>query len=318
MSSPQHDSWRQSLQEQIQYVIKQGELPLEKLEALCEKAREIMHEEQNCQHVQAPVTVCGDVHGQFEDLLELFNIAGEPPDTNFLFLGDYVDRGYYSVKTVTLILLYKVAYKQRITLLRGNHESRQITQVYGLYDETLRTYGNSRAWKALTETFDYLPVSALIEGEIFCVHAGISPSCETIDAINEMERIQETPHEGPMCDLLWSDPDDRPGWGISPRGAGYTFGPDISEQFNHLNKTKLIARAHQLVLEGYAWHHERNVVTIFSAPNYCYRCGNRAAVMEIDEHLKYTLLQYDPSPCQIKVQLAGDTSNPKRIPDYFM
>ena len=99
----------------------------------------------------------------------------------------------------------------------------------------------------------------------------------------------EVPHEGAMCDLLWSDPDDRCGWGISPRGAGYTFGQDISEGFNHSNGLHLIARAHQLVMEGYNWSHEQNVVTIFSAPNYCYRCGNQAAIMEIDEQLKYTL-----------------------------
>src|SRR5213075_1119219 len=92
-----------------------------------------------------------------------------------------------------------------------------------------------------------------------------------------------------MCDLLWSDPDDRCGWGISPRGAGYTFGQDISEAFNHNNGLTLVARAHQLVMEGYNWSQDRNVVTIFSAPNYCYRCGNQAAIMEIDEHQKYTL-----------------------------
>lgn len=99
----------------------------------------------------------------------------------------------------------------------------------------------------------------------------------------------QVPHEGPMCDLLWSDPDDRGGWGISPRGAGYTFGQDISETFNHSNGLTLVSRAHQLVMEGYNWCHDRNVVTIFSAPNYCYRCGNQAAIMELDDALKYSL-----------------------------
>jgi diadenosine tetraphosphatase ApaH/serine/threonine PP2A family protein phosphatase len=126
--------------------------------------------------------------------------------------------------------------------------------------------------------------------QIFCLHGGLSPSIDTLDEIRRgFERIMEVPHEGAMCDLLWSDPDDRCGWGISPRGAGYTFGQDISESFNHTNKLHLIARAHQLVMEGFNWSHEQNVVTIFSAPNYCYRCGNQAAIMEIDEHLKYTL-----------------------------
>jgi serine/threonine-protein phosphatase 2A catalytic subunit len=117
----------------------------------------------------------------------------------------------------------------------------------------------------------------------------LSPSIDTLDHIRSLDRIQEVPHEGPMCDLLWSDPDDRCGWGISPRGAGYTFGQDISEAFNHNNGLTLISRAHQLVMEGYNWAQEKNVVTIFSAPNYCYRCGNQAAIMEVDEHLKYSL-----------------------------
>lgn len=178
--------------------------------------------------------------------------------------GDYVDRGYYSVETVTLLVALKIRYPSRITILRGNHESRQITQVYGFYDECLRKYGNANVWKYFTDLFDYLPLTALIDNQIFCLHGGLSPSIDTLDNIRALDRIQEVPHEGPMCDLLWSDPDDRCGWGISPRGAGYTFGQDISEAFNHNNGLTLIARAHQLVMEGYNWSQDRNVVTIFS------------------------------------------------------
>ncbi|OCT44489.1 Serine/threonine-protein phosphatase PP2A catalytic subunit [Cladophialophora carrionii] len=260
--------------------------------------------------VKRTAGVCGDIHGQFHDLMELFRIGGPNPDTNYLFMGDYVDRGYYSVETVTLLVALKIRYPQRITILRGNHESRQITQVYGFYDECLRKYGNANVWKYFTDLFDYLPLTALIDNQIFCLHGGLSPSIDTLDNIRSLDRIQEVPHEGPMCDLLWSDPDDRCGWGISPRGAGYTFGQDISEAFNHNNGLTLVARAHQLVMEGYNWSQDRNVVTIFSAPNYCYRCGNQAAIMEIDEHLKYTLyvpllppktllraLTYDSSAC---------------------
>lgn len=115
-------------------------------------------------------------------------------------------------------------YRERITILRGNHESRQITQVYGFYDECLRKYGNPNVWKYFTDLFDYLPLTALVDGQIFCLHGGLSPSIDTLDHIRALDRLQEVPHEGPMCDLLWSDPDDRGGWGISPRGAGYTFG----------------------------------------------------------------------------------------------
>jgi serine/threonine-protein phosphatase 2A catalytic subunit len=136
--------------------------------------------------------------------------------------------------------------------------------VYGFYDECLRKYGNANVWKYFTDLFDYLPLTALIDNQIFCLHGGLSPSIDTLDNIRALDRIQEVPHEGPMCDLLWSDPDDRCGWGISPRGAGYTFGQDISEAFNHNNGLTLVARAHQLVMEGYNWSQDRNVVTIFS------------------------------------------------------
>ncbi|CAG9333725.1 unnamed protein product [Blepharisma stoltei] len=288
--------------------------PLAELEIklLCEKAKEILAEESNVQAVKCPVTVCGDIHGQFFDLLELFRIGGKTPDTNYLFTGDYVDRGYYSVETVSLLVCLKVRYRDRITITRGNHESRQITQVYGFYDECMRKYGNAAVWKYFTDLFDYLPVTALVENQIFCLHGGLSPSIDTLDHIRQLDRIQEVPHEGPMCDLLWSDPDGRCGWGISPRGAGYTFGKDISEQFNHTNNLTLIARAHQLVQPGYDWQHERHVVTIFSAPNYCYRCGNQASILEIDENLKYNFLQFDPDPKQ------NEPNQVRKTPDYFL
>ncbi|XP_010218305.1 PREDICTED: serine/threonine-protein phosphatase 2A catalytic subunit alpha isoform, partial [Tinamus guttatus] len=276
------------------------------------QAKEILTKESNVQEVRCPVTVCGDVHGQFHDLMELFRIGGKSPDTNYLFMGDYVDRGYYSVETVTLLVALKVRYRERITILRGNHESRQITQVYGFYDECLRKYGNANVWKYFTDLFDYLPLTALVDGQIFCLHGGLSPSIDTLDHIRALDRLQEVPHEGPMCDLLWSDPDDRGGWGISPRGAGYTFGQDISETFNHANGLTLVSRAHQLVMEGYNWCHDRNVVTIFSAPNYCYRCGNQAAIMELDDTLKYSFLQFDPAPRR------GEPHVTRRTPDYFL
>ncbi|CAI9768032.1 unnamed protein product [Fraxinus pennsylvanica] len=259
------------LERQIEQLMECKPLSEAEVKTLCDQARAILVEEWNVQPVKCPVTVCGDIHGQFYDLIELFRIGGNAPDTNYLFMGDYVDRGYYSVETVTLLVALKVRYRDRITILRGNHESRQITQVYGFYDECLRKYGNANVWKYFTDLFDYLPLTALIESQVFCLHGGLSPSLDTLDNIRALERIQEVPHEGPMCDLLWSDPDDRCGWGISPRGAGYTFGQDIAAQFNHINGLTLISRAHQLVMDGFNWCQEKNVVTVFSAPNYCYR-----------------------------------------------
>jgi len=165
-------------------------------------------------------------------------------------MGDFVDRGYYSVETFLLLLALKVRYPDRITLIRGNHESRQITQVYGFYDECLRKYGSVNVWRYCTEIFDYLSLSAIIEDKIFCVHGGLSPSINTLDQIRTIDRKQEVPHDGAMCDLMWSDPEDIDGWGLSPRGAGYLFGGDVVESFNNTNNLNLICRAHQLVMEG--------------------------------------------------------------------
>ncbi|KAF3625397.1 Serine/threonine-protein phosphatase PP2A-1 catalytic subunit [Capsicum annuum] len=297
---------------QIEQLMECKPLPEAEVKTLCDQARAILVEEWNVQPVKCPVTVCGDIHGQFYDLIELFRIGGNAPDTNYLFMGDYVDRGYYSVETVSLLVALKVRYRDRITILRGNHESRQITQVYGFYDECLRKYGNANVWKYFTDLFDYLPLTALIESQVFCLHGGLSPSLDTLDNIRSLDRIQEVPHEGPMCDLLWSDPDDRCGWGISPRGAGYTFGQDIASQFNHTNGLTLISRAHQLVMEGFNWCQDKNVVTVFSAPNYCYRCGNMAAILEIGENMEQNFLQFDPAPRQIE----PDTT--RKTPDYFL
>jgi len=280
---------------------------------VCEKAKEVLSQESNVVSVRAPVTVCGDLHGQFQDLIELFRIGGRPPDTNYLFMGDYVDRGYHSVETFSLVVCLKIRYKDRVTILRGNHESKEINRIYGFFDECLKKYGNEGVWKQFSDVFSYLPLTALINNDIFCLHGGLSPSVESLDSVRNLNRYQDVPHEGPMCDLLWSDPDDsKTGWGISPRGAGYTFGPDISQSFLHKNKLKLVARAHQLVMDGYQRAHENRVVTIFSAPNYCYRCGNQAAIMEVDDQLKLNYIQFDPAPKKDEPQVT------RRAPDYFL
>ncbi|PHH69302.1 hypothetical protein CDD82_7853 [Ophiocordyceps australis] len=332
-------------------------LPERAMKELCETVKQILMEESNIQPVCTPVTVCGDIHGQFYDLLELFRVSGgmpgetnsqppktattvitsddiEPPseitnpklrkkirspsldgpaasgadgaeansdapetlnsaitscqsaETRFIFLGDFVDRGYFSLETFTLLMCLKAKYPDRIILVRGNHESRQITQVYGFYQECQQKYGNASVWKACCQVFDFLVLAAIIDGEVLCVHGGLSPEIRTIDQIRVVARAQEIPHEGAFCDLVWSDPEDIETWAVSPRGAGWLFGAKVANEFNHVNGLRLIARAHQLVNEGYKYHFPGDsVVTVWSAPNYCYRCGNVASIMSVDKDL---------------------------------
>uniref|UniRef100_A0A7S3VRN1 Serine/threonine-protein phosphatase n=1 Tax=Dunaliella tertiolecta TaxID=3047 RepID=A0A7S3VRN1_DUNTE len=259
----------------------------EELKALCEYVKEILVEESNVQPVNAPVTVCGDIHGQFHDLLRLFETGGQVPSTNYIFMGDFVDRGYNSLEVFTILMLLKARYPANITLLRGNHESRQITQVYGFYDECQRKYGNANAWRYCTEVFDYLTLSAIIDGRVLCVHGGLSPDVRTLDQIRTIDRVCEIPHEGPFCDLMWSDPEDIDTWAISPRGAGWLFGRKVTQEFNQINGLELICRAHQLVQEGLKYMFaEKSLVTVWSAPNYCYRCGNVASILIFDDQLQ--------------------------------
>ena len=304
----------QTLTEQLTQIKRLELLKETEVKAICEKAKEILSKEQNLVQLSSPITICGDIHGQFEDLIELFKVGGICPEIQFLFLGDYVDRGFSSVETFIYFLLLKIKYEDRITLLRGNHESRQITQVYGFYDECTRKYGSINVWRYCAEVFDYLPLAALVDNKIFCVHGGLSPNLENISDLNKINRIQEVPHDGVMSDILWSDPEqDMIGYGLSPRGAGYIFGGDAVEKFNHINKIDLVARAHQLVMEGYKMMFSDRLVTVWSAPNYCYRCGNVASIMEVDEELNKNFKIFEAAPTESRNQPAK-----KDIPDYFL
>ncbi|KAL0246626.1 hypothetical protein GEMRC1_007837 [Eukaryota sp. GEM-RC1] len=299
--------------DKIVHQVRNSELPPEsQLIQLCQQAKELLSSLPNVISLPSPLTVVGDIHGQFYDLIEMFSITGDTPDTNFLYLGDYVDRGYQSIEVATLLVALMVRYPHRVFLLRGNHESRQITQVYGFYDECCRKYGSPSTWKMFMELFDLLPLAAVIDNSILCLHGGLSPAVESIDQIRILNRTSDLPAEGAMCDILWSDPDDRIGWGASPRGAGYTFGPDISDSFCHKNGLKLLVRAHQLVMDGYNWHHDSKVVTVFSAPNYCGRCGNQGAIMELDDMCNHKLIQFDQSPRK------GEPHVTQRTPQYLL
>eukprot|EP01065_Artemidia_motanka_P022227 TRINITY_DN2644_c1_g1_i2.p1 TRINITY_DN2644_c1_g1~~TRINITY_DN2644_c1_g1_i2.p1 ORF type:complete len:347 (+),score=114.29 TRINITY_DN2644_c1_g1_i2:119-1042(+) len=285
----------------------------QEVKEVCLKAKEIFLQEPNVQPVAAPVTIVGDIHGQFYDLLELIRVGGEVPDTNYLFMGDYVDRGFYSVETLLVLIALKVRYPDRVQIIRGNHESRQITQVYGFYDECLRKYGSVNVWRYCTDVFDHIPLSAVVDGKVFTVHGGLSPSINTLDQVRKIDRKQEVPHDGPMCDLLWSDPEDIEGWGLSPRGAGYLFGGDVVQQFNQQNGLDLIARSHQLVMEGFKSMFSDMLVTVWSAPNYCYRCGNVASILELDEHLERHYKIFEAAPQETRGAVPK-----KPQPDYFL
>ena len=284
------------------------------LKILCDKLKEILCEESNVQPVDAPVIVCGDIHGQFYDLLNIFQEGGQIPDKNYLFLGDYVDRGYNSVETLEYLLCLKLKFQGKITLLRGNHESRQICFTYGFYEEITKKYGNANPWRYFNDVFDYLPIGAIIEGKIFCVHGGLSPKISYIDQIRLINRLQEIPHEGAFCDLMWSDPDEIEYWQFSSRGAGYLFGSKVVEEFNQINDIRLVCRAHQLVNEGYKyWFTKKNLVTVWSAPNYCYRCGNLASILVFDANCENE--EFIMIPTHEKSDKAPP---PKTIVPYFL
>ncbi|VEU21896.1 DEKNAAC102855 [Brettanomyces naardenensis] len=266
----------------------QGQLLSEPvIEQLCFKLKELLIKDSNIVHISSPITLVGDIHGQFYDLLEIFKIGGYPPDTNYLFLGDYVDRGYHSVETISLLIVLKLKYPSRVTLIRGNHESRQITTNYGFYTECATKYGQeSKVWKLFTDLFDFLVLAAVVDDTLFCVHGGLSPNVQTIDSILVIDRFREIPHDGPMADLVWSDPDiELLNFRISSRGAGYQFGVNVVNRFLQLNGFERIYRAHQLCNEGYQVFWKGKVNTVWSAPNYCYRCGNKASILEIFDRL---------------------------------
>jgi serine/threonine-protein phosphatase 4 catalytic subunit len=302
------------LDQQIESLRSGKYLPEEEVYELCRKGKEILIEEGNIQRVDTPVILCGDIHGQFHDLLQLFKKGGDVPDKNYLFLGDFVDRGYNSVETFQLLLALKIRYPDRIALIRGNHESRQITQIYGFYDECRRKYGNSNVWRSCTDLFDYLSLAALIDNRVLAIHGGLSPSINKLNDIKMIDRRQEVPHDGPMCDLMWSDPvEDMKGWHVSPRGAGYLFGADIVEKFVRENNIDMICRAHQLIMDGYKVIFNERLVTIWSAPNYCYRCGNIAAIMELDTNLNKNFMTFKEAE-----QDNRGIANKKVLPEYFL
>ena len=266
-------------------ITKNNQLTPEEIKFLCTKALEIFMEEPVLLEVSAPVNICGDTHGQYNDLLRLFEFGGRPPQTNYLFLGDYVDRGKNSVETMGLLLAYKIKYPNNVFLLRGNHESEIINHVYGFYDECRRRY-NIKIYKLFSDCFNWLPISAIVDDKILCMHGGISPDLTSLDKIRKIVRPTEVPDKGLLCDLLWSDPDKNvDGWGTNERGVSVTFNENIVNKVVEDLDIDLICRAHQVVENGFEFFADKKLVTVFSAPNYCNQFDNAGGMMLVDENL---------------------------------
>jgi len=268
---------------------KQVDLKEEEIKFLIEKSSQIIKEQKMLVDLEAPLHVCGDIHGQYYDLLRIFEHCGYPGEYNYLFLGDYVDRGKQSLETVSLLLAYKIKYPTKVTLLRGNHESSVTNRIYGFYDECKRRY-NVRLWRSFTDLFNILPVAALIDDKILCMHGGLSPELKNLQNIENISRPTDIPDSGLLCDLLWSDPDKEVlEYDENDRGVSVIFGEKIVEDFNKKNDLDLIIRAHQVVDQGYEFFANRQLITIFSAPNYCGEFDNSAGIMIIDESLTCSL-----------------------------
>jgi len=268
---------------------KQVDLKEEEIKFLIEKSLPIIKEQKMLVELEAPLHVCGDIHGQYYDLLRIFEHCGYPGEYSYLFLGDYVDRGKQSLETVCLLLCYKIKYPEKVTLLRGNHESSVTNRIYGFYDECKRRY-NVRIWRSFTELFNWLPVAAIIDEKILCMHGGLSPELKNIQNIQDITRPTDIPDTGLLCDLLWSDPDkDVLEYEENDRGVSVIFGEKIVQDFNKKNDLDLIIRAHQVVDDGYEFFAQRQLITIFSAPNYCGEFDNSAGIMIIDESLTCSL-----------------------------
>ena len=268
---------------------KQVDLKEEEIKFLIDKSLPIIKEQKMLVELEAPLHVCGDIHGQYYDLLRIFEHCGYPGEYNYLFLGDYVDRGKQSLETVCLLLCYKIKYPEKVTLLRGNHESSVTNRIYGFYDECKRRY-NVRIWRSFTDLFNYLPVAAIIDEKILCMHGGLSPELKNLQNITDISRPTDIPDTGLLCDLLWSDPDkDVMEYDENDRGVSVIFGEKIVQEFNKKNDLDLIIRAHQVVDDGYEFFAQRQLITIFSAPNYCGEFDNSAGIMIIDESLTCSL-----------------------------
>mmetsp|Transcript_15603 Transcript_15603/g.28368 ORF Transcript_15603/g.28368 Transcript_15603/m.28368 type:complete len:331 (-) Transcript_15603:280-1272(-) len=278
---------------------------------LASQGRELLLSQPVLLELAAPVKICGDIHGQYYDLLRLFEYGGFPPEANYLFLGDYVDRGKQSIETIAMLLVYKLKYPENFFILRGNHEAAAINRFYGFYDECKRRF-SVKVWKAFCDCFNCLPIAAIIDDKIFCMHGGLSPELSNFEQIRRILRPVDVPESGLLCDLLWSDPSKNvSGWGDNDeRGVSFVFSQTIVSNFLRRHDLDLICRAHQVVEDGYEFFANRQLVTIFSAPNYCGEFDNAGALMTVDENLMCSFQILRPGDKKSLTTAPSETNRP--------
>lgn len=250
---------------------------------VCNSITEILINEPNIIFLKSPITIVGDIHGQFYDLKNIFEKFGSPKDKKYCFLGDLVDRGYNSVEVILFLFIYKILYPSNIFLIRGNHESEKVTKNYGFFKEVKKKYNSLTIYRAIIDVFKYFLVSAIVDGRYYLVHGGISSQHISVDFFQNIKRAEIEPEENPLVDLYWSDPHPNLGFNSNNRGTGHAYGPDVTQLFLMTNDLRMIIRSHQIVMEGFKYNFKnKTVCTVWSAPNYCYRCRNMASILEIE------------------------------------
>lgn len=255
------------------------------------------------------ITVCGDVHGQYYDLLNIWEINGVPAEDNpYLFNGDFVDRGSFSLEVILVLFSWKLLYPKGVHLARGNHETRNMNKLYGFEGEVTKKYDED-LYNLFCEAFCLLPLCHVINRKVFVVHGGLfSKDNVKLDDIRKVDRDREPPDEGLMTEMLWSDPQPGSGRMASKRGVGVAFGKDVSENFLNTNDLKLVIRSHEMKEEGYSVEHDGKLITVFSAPNYCDQMGNKGAFIRLDGKTmtpKFTTFSSVPHPPVRAMQYAN-------------